>query len=93
MPHDDPSGRHGEPLGVLRAQIMRVRIVSWSEGTERSHLIAVVEGERRHRLARARHLGAQALLEALSIVEAESFIHQLQRRAVPSCSLGAARST
>ena len=61
VPHDDPALGHRQPVGVDRAEVVRVRIAAGAERTERRHLVAVVVGERRHGLAGAADLGAESL--------------------------------
>lgn len=55
-----PPLRHGEPVGVLSAEVVRVRIVSGTERAECGHLLVVVEGQRRDGVAIARHLRADS---------------------------------
>ena len=64
MPHDEPAGGNREPLRVQCAQVVRVRVPARTERAECRHLIAVVEGERGDRLARAGHLGAEPFVGA-----------------------------
>jgi len=59
--NDDPSARHGEALGVDRAEVVRVRVVGAPQGPDRGHLVAIVVRQRRHGLTGARHLGTQSL--------------------------------
>ncbi len=57
--HDDPAARHGKPLGVDAAQIVRVDHGLRTQRAENRHLVAVIVGERGDGLPCARDLGAQ----------------------------------
>ena len=61
VPHDDPSARDRQAVGVQRAQVMGVRVARTAEGSEGGHLVAVVVGEGAHRLAGASHLRAESV--------------------------------
>lgn len=79
--HDDPSGRHGQSLSVLRAQIVRVRMIVGSERSQRGHLVAVIKRQRCHGFT------------STSDLRAESSVHLCQRRAHVGSRPDAARDT
>ena len=62
--HGPPHG-HREPVGVLRAEIVGVRVVAGAERAERGHLVVVVERQGRDRLAIARDLRAASFTHVL----------------------------
>lgn len=60
-----PPNGHGEAVGVLRAEVVGMRIVAGTERPERGHLVVVVERQGRDRLAIARDLRADSFTHAL----------------------------
>lgn len=60
--HNHPSTRDGESLVMLDAEVMCVRVIFWSQRTNRGHLIGVVVCEGGHRFTGTPNLGAQTSL-------------------------------
>lgn len=67
MPHHEPTGGYRQAIRVLRAEIVRVRMIRQAEWAQGSHLIAVVVGERRHGFSRAADLRAESCVHSRQV--------------------------
>lgn len=65
---DHPPRGHRQPLGMQRAQIVRVRITTGTERADRGHLITVVERECCDGLARTGHFRAEPFVSSECVI-------------------------